>query len=318
MTAYLVRRLLEAIPVLLGISIISFLIIRLAPGDPTALLADISLLTPEERLELRQSLGLEDPLPIQYTKMLGALLTGDLTSLRTGEPTIKMVLDAAPTTLLLISGTIVFSLVVGVLFGVISAVRPYSRTDTVLMLLALFGLSVPSFWLGLILIIIFAENLGWLPASGIRPQGAMSVSFFDVLPYLIMPVIVLGSGIAASLMRFTRSSMLDSLGADYVRTARSKGLVEWRVVFGHALRNSLVTVVTLVGVLIPILLSSTVVVETIFALPGMGRLAVTAALSRDYPVVLTTNLLAAAAVLIANLLTDLAYSAVDPRIRVNE
>ena len=318
MTAYLIRRLLEAIPVLLGISIISFLIMRLAPGDPTALLADISLLTPEERLELRQSLGLEEPLPIQYGKMLGALLTGDLTSLRTGEPTIRMVLDAAPTTLLLITGTILFSLVVGVLFGVVSAVRPHSRTDTALMLLALFGLSVPSFWLGLMLIIVFAENLGWLPASGIRPQGATTGSPFDVLPYLIMPILVLGSGIAAALMRFTRSSMLDSLAADYVRTARSKGLVEWRVVFGHALRNSLVTVVTLVGVLIPVLLSSTVVVETIFALPGMGRLAVTAALSRDYPVVLTTNLLAAATVLIANLLTDLAYSVVDPRIRVNE
>lgn len=318
MTTYLIRRLLEAVPVLLGISIISFLVIRLAPGDPTALLADLSLLTPDERLELRQSLGLEDPLPIQYVKMIGALLTGELTSLRTGESTIRMVLDAAPTTVLLITGTIVVSVAVGVLLGVVSALRPHSRTDTILMALALFGLSVPSFWLGLMLIIVFAENLGWLPASGIRPQSGAASSPLDVLPYLVMPVVVLGSGIAAALMRFTRSSMLDSLGTDYVRTARSKGLTEWRVVFGHALRNSLVTVVTLVGVLIPILLSSTVVVETIFALPGMGRLAVTAALARDYPVVLTTNLLAAATVLIANLLTDLAYSLVDPRIRVNE
>jgi peptide/nickel transport system permease protein len=317
-TAYLIRRVIEAIPVLLGISIISFLVVRLAPGDPTALLADLSLLSEAERLALRESLGLEDPLPIQYAKMLGALLTGDLTSLRTGESTVKMVLDAAPTTLLLIGGTILFSLIVGVTFGVVSALRPHSRTDTVLMVLALFGLSVPSFWLGLMLIIIFAESLGWLPASGIRPQGATGVSPLDVLPYLIMPVLVLGSGIAATLMRFTRSSMLDSLGTDYVRTARSKGLTEWRVVAGHALRNSLVTIVTLVGVLIPILLSSTVVVETIFALPGMGRLAVTAALARDYPVVLTTNLLAAATVLIANLLTDVAYSLVDPRIRVHE
>jgi peptide/nickel transport system permease protein len=318
MTTYMIRRLIEAIPVLLGISIISFLVVRLAPGDPTALLADLSLLSEQERLALRQSLGLEEPLPVQYVKMLGSLLTGDLTSLRTGESTIKMVLDAAPTTLLLIIGTILFSLLVGVCLGVVSALRPHSRTDTILMLIALFGLSVPSFWLGLMLIIVFAENLGWLPASGIRPQGATSVSPFDVVPYLILPVFVLGSGIAATMMRFTRSSMLDSLGTDYVRTARSKGLTEWRVVFGHALRNSLVTVVTLVGVLVPILLSSTVVVETIFALPGMGRLTVTAALSRDYPVVMTTNLIAAATVLLANLLTDMAYSLVDPRIRVHE
>jgi peptide/nickel transport system permease protein len=318
MTTYMIRRLIEAIPVLLGISIISFLVVRLAPGDPTALLADLSLLSEQERLALRQSLGLEESLPVQYVKMLGSLLTGDLTSLRTGESTIKMVLDAAPTTLLLIIGTILFSLLVGVCLGVVSALRPHSRTDTILMLIALFGLSVPSFWLGLMLIIVFAENLGWLPASGIRPQGATSVSPFDVVPYLILPVFVLGSGIAATMMRFTRSSMLDSLGTDYVRTARSKGLTEWRVVFGHALRNSLVTVVTLVGVLVPILLSSTVVVETIFALPGMGRLTVTAALSRDYPVVMTTNLIAAATVLLANLLTDVAYSLVDPRIRVHE
>lgn len=318
MVTYLIRRVLEAVPVLLGISIISFLVVRLAPGDPTALLADLSLMTPVERQELRQSLGLEDPLPLQYGKMIGALLTGNLTSLRTGESTIQMVLDAAPTTLLLIVGSIVFSVVIGILLGVVSALRPHSRTDTLLMVLALFGLSVPSFWLGLMLIIVFAETLGWLPASGIRPQSGTSYSPLAVLPYLIMPVVVLGSGIATALMRFTRSSMLDSLGTDYVRTARSKGLTEWRVVFGHALRNSLITVVTLVGVLIPILLSSTVVVETIFALPGMGRLAVTAALARDYPVVLTTNLLAAATVLIANLLTDVAYTLVDPRIRVHE
>jgi peptide/nickel transport system permease protein len=318
MTTYLIRRLIEAIPVLVGISIISFLVIRLAPGDPTALLADISLLSPDERLELRRSLGLEDPLPIQYVRMIGDLFTGDLLSLRTGESTIQMVLDAAPTTLLLITSTIIVSLLTGILFGVVSALRPYSRTDNLLTVLALLGLSVPNFWLGLMLVIVVAEHLRWLPASGIRPQGAMGFSPLEMLPYLVLPVLVQAAGIAAALMRFTRSSMLDTLGADYVRTARSKGLTERKVLFGHALRNALITVVTLTGVLIPILLSATVVVETIFALPGMGRLAVTAALARDYPVVLTTNLLAAVMVLLANLLTDLAYTVIDPRIRINE
>jgi peptide/nickel transport system permease protein len=318
MTTYFIRRLIEAIPVLVGISIISFLVIRLAPGDPTALLADISLLSPDERLELRRSLGLEDPLPIQYVRMIGDLFTGDLLSLRTGESTIQMVLDAAPTTLLLITSTIIVSLLTGILFGVVSALRPYSRTDNLLTVLALLGLSVPNFWLGLMLVIVVAEHLRWLPASGIRPQGAMGFSPLEMLPYLVLPVLVQAAGIAAALMRFTRSSMLDTLGADYVRTARSKGLTERKVLFGHALRNALITVVTLTGVLIPILLSATVVVETIFALPGMGRLAVTAALARDYPVVLTTNLLAAVMVLLANLLTDLAYTVIDPRIRINE
>jgi peptide/nickel transport system permease protein len=318
MLGYIRRRLLEMIPVLIGISIISFLIVRLAPGDPIALLVDVSTLTAEQQQEFRQQLGLEEPLPVQYVKMLGSLATGRLTSFRTGQPTIQMVLEAAPVTLVLVFLAVATALVTGVSLGAISALRPYSRTDTTVTLLALFGLSMPQFWLGLMLISVFAETLGWLPAAGIRPVGASGFNPLETLPYLVLPALVLATGMIASLTRYTRSGMLETIHQDYVRTARAKGLSERRVIVGHALRNSLITVVTLLGVLTPILLSGSVVVESVFALPGMGRLAVGAAVGRDYPVVMTVNLLAAALVLGFNLLTDVAYSVVDPRIRVHE
>ncbi len=318
MLGYVRRRLIQAVPVLIGISIISFLVVRLAPGDPTALLIDVSQATPEQQQALRHQLGLDEPLPVQYVKMLGSLLTGHLTSFRTGQSTIAMVLEAAPVTLLLVFLAVATALVVGISLGVISALRPYSRTDTLVTLLALLGLSVPQFWLGLMLIYVFAENLGWLPPSGIRPVGASGWNPLEMAPYLVLPALVLATGMIAALARYTRSGMLETLHQDYVRTARAKGLSERRVIVGHALRSALVTVVTLLGVLTPILLSGSVVVESVFALPGMGRLAVGAAVGRDYPVVMTVNLLAAALVLVFNLLTDVAYSIVDPRIRVHE
>jgi peptide/nickel transport system permease protein len=316
MAKYLLRRLIEAVPVLIGISIISYLIVRLAPGDPAALLADFTQLTPAQQQEFRRQLGLEDPIPVQYVKMMAALFTGTLVSFRTGQSTIGLVLEAAPITLLLVIAAVAAAVLTGVLLGVVSALKPYSALDNVVTVLALFGLSVPQFWLGLMLIFLFAENLGWLPAAGIRPTGAVAYDPSEMLPYLVLPTLVMATGMVAALTRYTRSAMLETLGQDFVRTARGKGLAERRVLLVHALRNSLITVVTLVGVLIPILLSGSVVVETVFAVPGLGRLAVSSALTRDYPVVITANLLAAAAVLLSNLLTDVAYTVVDPRIRV--
>jgi peptide/nickel transport system permease protein len=318
MTRYLLRRLLEAVPVLIGISVISYLIVRLAPGDPAALLADFTQLTPEQQADFRRQLGLEDPLPLQYLKMMLALFTGSLVSFRTGQSTVQMVFEALPITLLLVLLAVAAAVLTGLILGVISALKPYSTLDNVVTVLALFGLSVPQFWLGLMLISLFAEYLGWLPATGIRPVGAAGYDPFEVLPFLVMPTLVMAVGMVAALTRYTRSAMLETLGQDFVRTARGKGLGERSVVFGHALRNSLITVVTLVGILIPILLSGSVVVETVFAVPGLGRLAVSSALTRDYPVVITANLAAAAAVLLFNLLTDVAYTVVDPRIRVDE
>lgn len=303
---------------LFGISVISYAVVRLAPGDPAALLVDFTQLSPEQQAEVRRSLGLEDPLPIQYAKMMGALLTGQLTSFRTGQSTLQMVAETAPTTLTLVFLAVATGVAVGVAFGVLSALRPYGAADNALSVTALFGLSVPQFWLGLILIFVFAETLGWLPAAGIRPVGSSTYDPLEMAPFVVLPTLVLASGMIAAMTRYTRSAMLETLGQDFVRTARGKGLSERRVVVAHALRNSLITVVTLTGVLIPILLSGSVVVESVFAVPGMGRLAVSAALTRDYPVVITTNLLAAAMVLLSNILTDFAYTVVDPRIRVDE
>jgi peptide/nickel transport system permease protein len=214
--------------------------------------------------------------------------------------------------------TVVVSLIVGIILGVISALRPNTRLDDVVMVGALFGLSVPQFWLGLLCIFIFAEGLGVLPAAGIRPIGSTGFNLLEMGPYLVLPVAVLSSGLIAGLTRYVRSGMLEALGQDYVRTARAKGLRERRVVFIHALRNSLITVVTLIGVLIPGLLSGSAIVEQVFGVPGIGRLAVNAALGRDYPLILTINFYAATLVVLFNLMTDVAYSFVDPRVAVHK
>jgi peptide/nickel transport system permease protein len=318
MTRYVIRRLVEAIPVVLIITFLAFVLVQLAPGDPVSLLVDVNSLTPAQLENVRAHLGLNEPLPVQYTKMIGSLLVGDLRSIRTGQPTTAMVLEALPTTLVLMFWALLTGMLAGLAFGVVSALRPYSALDNVVTVVALAGISVPHFWLALTLVLVFSETLGWLPASGVRPLGASGGNPLEGIPYWILPTVVMGSGVAAVFTRYARSAMLETLHQDYVRTARSKGLSEPRVVVGHALRNSLITVVTLVGVYVPILLSGAVIVETVFALPGIGRLAVTGAMLRDYPVVLTTTLVAVVAVLLSNLVTDIAYTVVDPRVSLVE
>src|SRR5438067_402461 len=279
MLRYLLRRAIEAVPVLIGISVVGFLILRLAPGDPASLLADMTQLTPEQQHAYRVHLGLQDPLPIQYVKMVLALFTGTLVSLRSGQSTLELVLNALPVTLVLMALSMIVGTVTGVACGALAAWRPRTFADRLVNVLALLGLSLPQFWLGLMLITVLAANLHWLPAAGLTEPG--SQPGFGSLPYLLMPTFVLAAGIVATLARFTRSSLLEALAQDYVRTARSKGLSERVVLAGHALRNSLVTITSLVGVLIPILLSTAVVVEAVFGLPGVGQLTVAAALSRD-------------------------------------
>jgi peptide/nickel transport system permease protein len=301
-----------------GISILSFVIVYAAPGDPVTLLADVSRVEPAQIDQIRQKLGLDQPLWVQYASMMRDLMTGGLLSFRTHQPTIQMLLEALPITLVLVAITVCVALAVGVTLGVISALRPNTRVDDLVMVSALFGLSVPQFWLGLLLIFVFAEGFGLLPATGIRPIGSAGYNPVEMAPFLVLPITVLASGLVGSLTRYVRSGMLETLGQDYVRTARAKGLRERRVVFLHALRNSLITVVTLMGVLIPGLLSGSAIVESVFAVPGMGRLAINAALGRDYPLVLTINFFAAALVVFFNLLTDVAYSFVDPRISVHK
>jgi peptide/nickel transport system permease protein len=314
---YILRRLVIAVPVLLGISIISFLIVQAAPGDPISLLTDVTRLDPEAVAALRKRYGLDEPIWIQYATMMRDLLTGGLRSFRTRQPTLEMLGDALPFTLILMALTLVVSLVIGTVLGVISALRPNTRLDDFVMVTALFGLSVPHFWLGLMAILLFAELLGLLPSAGIRPIGSSGLNPVEMAPYLVLPVAVNASGLIASLARYVRSGMLEALGQDYVRTACAKGLQERTVVLLHALRNSLITVVTLVGVLIPGLLSGSAIVEQVFGVPGIGRLAIGAALGRDYPLIMTINFYAATLVVFFNLVTDVAYSLVDPRVKVH-
>lgn len=315
MSKYILRRTLMIIPLLFGISIISYGIIRLAPGDPAKLLADPELLTREQLEAAREDLGLDDPLPVQYVKTMKSLLTGDLRSFKTRQTVYEMIGDRLPTTLILAGLALVVGLTLGILIGSIQALRPYSKLDDAGTVVSLFGFAVPNFWLALMLILLFAVKLEWLPASGIRPVNASGWNPIDVAPHLVMPTIVLSAGLIASIARYTRSSMLDALGQDYIRTARAKGLGERLVIMRHALRNSLLPVITLLGVYLPILLGGSVVVETIFALPGVGRMALDAVVVRDYPVILSVNMLVAATVLVGNLLADIAYAVIDPRIR---
>lgn len=306
------------IPMLIGISIISYGIIRFAPGDPTRVLADPEMLTAEQMEAMRSQLGLDKPIPVQYLNTMQSLMTGDLLSFKTRQPVVEMIAERLPTTIGLATCVLIVGFGLGITVGVLQALRPNSRLDDVLTFLSLFGFAVPAFWLALMLIMIFSVRLDWLPVSGIRPTDTSGWAPLAIAPYLVLPTIVLATNLLASVARYTRSSMLETLSQDYLRTARAKGLSERAVTVGHALRNSLLPVITLLGVQIPYLLGGTVAVETIFALPGVGRLALDSVVSKDYPVILTINVFVAVLVLIGNLLADIAYGLADPRVRVGE
>lgn len=315
MGRYVLRRALVIVPLLFGISLISYAIIRFAPGDPTRLLVDPERATAEQYAALRHELGLDDPLPLQYIKTMKALLTGGLRSFRTRQRVIEIIWERLPMTILLGGLSMLFAALVGITIGAFQALHTPSTLDDAGTVLALVGFSIPSFWLALMLIMLFAVRLHWLPVSGIRPVGSSGWNIVDLAPYLVLPTVVLGSTLLASIARYTRSSMLEALTQDYVRTARAKGLPERLVITRHALRNSLLPVITLLGLYLPILVGGAVVVETIFALPGIGRLGLESVFIRDYPVILSVNMMGAAAVLVGNLLADIAYTLADPRIR---
>jgi peptide/nickel transport system permease protein len=315
-TTYIVRRVLLMIPLLFGISLLSFLIIRLAPGDPARLLTDPSLVTADQLETAREELGLNDPLPVQYVKTMKSLASGELRSFKTHQTVFEMIAERLPTTLTIGGLALVIAVPFGITVGVLQSLKPYSKLDDVGTLVSLFGFSVPTFWLSLMLIMIFSVGLHWLPATGIRPPGSDSWDPREMLPYLVLPTIVLASALIASIARYTRSSMLESLAQDYIRTARAKGLSEQLVLVRHALRNSLLPVITLVGFFVPFVVGGAVVIETIFALPGVGRLVLDSVFVRDYPVILSINLMSATLVLVANLLADIGYAAADPRIRL--
>jgi peptide/nickel transport system permease protein len=312
MGAYVLRRLLATVPTLLLVSVMVFVIVHLTPGDPvTFMLGDEA--TPEVAQALRHRMGLDQPLPIQYVKWLARAGTGDLgRSIRSNQPVSEAILQRIPVSIELTLAALLISLAISVPAGVLSATRRNSALDTGATVTALLGVSMPNFLLGFLLIYLFAVKLRLLPPSGWSP---LDEGLASNLKSVIMPALTLGAAAAAIVTRMTRSALLEVLGLDYVRTARAKGLAENRVVLKHALKNALVPVVTIVGLQVGHLMGGAIITETLFSLPGMGRLIVDAINTRDYPVVQGVVLFAAVIFVFANLAVDLTYGALDPRIR---
>jgi peptide/nickel transport system permease protein len=314
MSRYVLQRLFGLVGVLFGVSIVLFLALHLAPGDPAQLLLG-PLVRPDDLARLREELGLDRPLPIQYVTWLGHVLQGDLgRSIASHRPVLIEIVERFQATALLAGASLLISAVVGITVGVLAAINRGGWIDRASMVLALVSMSTPSFWLGMVFIIVFSLVLGVLPGSGmISPRGDGGV--LDVLAHLILPALTLAAVPTAVISRLTRSSMLEVIGLDYVRTARGKGLSEQRLVIRHVVPNALIGVATLVGIEAGYLLAGAVLVETVFAWPGLGSLLVTSILKRDFPLVQGGVMLIALSYVLINLATDLAYAYLDPRIR---
>jgi peptide/nickel transport system permease protein len=311
---YVVRRLALLVPVLLGVSVIIFLVLHLSPGDPAEIMLG-SQATQADLDRLRAELGLTEPLYVQYVHWLGLVARGDLgRSIWMKRPVLGEVLGRFKATLILTGAALVLSTAVGLALGIASAVRPNSPLDRLSAVASLFGASMPVFWLGIVLMVIFALWLGWLPASGMfAPYGGGDLR--DLLVHLALPAVTLAAASVTIIARLTRSTMLETLGQDYIRTARAKGVVERAVVLRHGLKNALIPIVTVVGVQAGYLLGGAVLTETVFAWPGVGTLMVQGILARDFPLVQGCVLVVALSFVLINLIVDLLYAWLDPRIR---
>jgi peptide/nickel transport system permease protein len=312
MFTFFVRRLFTLIPTLVFVSVLIFSLQQLLPGDPALVLAGEDP-SPEAIAHIRAKLHLDDPLPVRYGYWIAGVLQGDLgESARTHQPVLELILQKLPVTIELALLALLIALVISIPAGIVSAVYKGSAVDTGATVFALTGLSTPNFWLGIMLILLFSVELGWLPASGyVSPFENLRAN----LASMIMPAFVLGNAIAASLMRHMRSSMLQELSADYVRTARAKGLSERVVVLKHALRNALTPVITLGALELGTLLSGAVLTEQVFTIPGFGKLIIDAVFNRDYAVVQGVVLVTATTYIMLNLFADMAYFMLNPRLR---
>lgn len=322
MGRYVLKRLLLAIPLLLGIATITFFIAHLAPGDPMdmylAKRADKQI-DPEAIALIRQKYGLDQPIHVQYMKWLGNLATGDLgESFRYRRPVASLIWERAPYTLQLAGLALLFDALLGIGLGIFSAVKQYSLVDKSVTIGALVIYSIPGFWLALMLLLVFSVNLGWFPTSQTRSLDYELLSWsgkvLDRLWHLVLPVFVLGVASAAGTARYMRSRLLEVLSEDYVLAARARGLKERTVILKHALRNAMIPILTIYGLALPFLLGGAVLIEKVFAWPGMGLLALEAVSGRDYPVILATGMTAAVLVILGNLLADVTYTLVDPRV----
>lgn len=305
-------RLGQVVPTLLLVSVLVFALQELMPGDPAIVLAG-PLRDPVVVAQIRAKLWLDQPIPVQYFHWLGNVLQGDLGfSWRVGQPVAHMIGQKLPVTLQLSAMGFCFALLIGVPAGVISAVKQDTVWDWAVNVIGLAGISVPNFWIGILLILVVCVDLGWLPSSGYVP---LTEDWRMSLATTILPAFVLGNNLASTLMRHTRSAMLSALDQDYIRTARAKGLREWTVIVHHALRNALIPIVTLGALELGTLLSGTVLIEQIFSIPGFGKLVVDAVFDRDYPVVQAVVLVTAALYIALNLVADMLYVAINPRLR---
>lgn len=316
MLTYILRRVLISIPLLIGITLIVFLIASAMPGDAVMAMISPEVPVTEDLIQMRKGqLGLDQPLPIQYLRWMGRLAQGSLGfSFQTGEPVSKVIMDRVPATLELMALALLFAIVIGISLGVISALKQYSLFDYSFTLLGFTGISIPDFFFGMILIYIFALRLKVLPTSGISTAGE-EFSLADNLRHVALPVLALALLRMSTFMRYTRSSMLEVVNNDFVRTARAKGVSEWLVTMRHILRNALIPIITIIGITLPALFAGSIIIETIFQWPGIGLMFIGAVTNRDSPVIMGFVLISAVIVLVSNLLTDIAYSWADPRIR---
>ena len=322
MVRHILKRLLYAIPLLLGIVTATFFMMQLAPGDPLDMYLEPQRqrqVDPEVIELLRKKYGLDQPIHIQYVRWLGNILHGDFgESFRHRRPVSHLLAEAVPYTLQLTVLAVLFDALVGITLGIISAVKQYSLWDKVVTLGSLIIYAIPGFWLALMLVLVFSVNLGWFPTSQTRAMDYEFLSFWgkvgDRLWHLVLPVFVLGIASAAGTARYMRNKLLEVLSEDYVIAARARGFTERFVILKHALRNALIPIITIYGLSLPFLLGGATIIETIFAWPGMGRLAVGGVSGRDYPLIMATMLIAAVLTVMGNLLADITYAWVDPRV----
>jgi len=306
MTLFILKRLAQIIPVTLGVTLVVFLIMQMIPGDPAIILAGEGA-SQETVAELRENLGLNKPLAVQYTDYIKNLLQGDMgNSLKNNQPVFEEITARLPITIELAFYSILITIVLGLFAGIISAIRPYSFMDVGLMVVALLGISLPSFWLGILLMYVFSVQLHWLPVAG-----------WDSAKHIILPAVTLGAGGAAIVARMTRSSMLEVVNQDYIRTAKAKGLKGYIIILKHALRNALIPVITVVGLQFGSLLGGTVLVESVFAVNGLGRMIVDAIRTRDIPVVQGGVLVASLIFVFINLFVDILYRFFNKRMDLN-
>jgi peptide/nickel transport system permease protein len=317
---YLLKRLLQAIPLLLGIVTVTFFITRLAPGDPMDIYLESQRQIDPEVIELiRKKHGLDQPIYVQYVKWVANVARGDFgESFRYRRPVSHLLAEAIPYTLQLTILALVLDALLGISLGIISAVKQYSALDKAVTLGSLIIYAIPGFWLALMLVLVFSVNLGWFPTSQTRSMDYDFLSFWgkllDRLWHLVLPVFVLGVASAAGTARYMRNRLLEVLNEEYVLSARARGFRERVVILKHALRNALIPIVTIYGLALPFLLGGAVIIETIFAWPGMGRMAVEAVTGRDYPLIMATTTVAAVLTVLGNLLADITYASVDPRV----